>query len=132
WGPQHSLGFHDVPFGVPLTLTRAIARSGLDLHQLNVNLLDSTLPVLLIVAAGYVAGRRMLRDRDAVPFAGVIALVGLMFFYWHRDTYYGPRFLYSVAPWFVILLARALVLLRRSRVRDDGGGAGLTASFAAL
>src|SRR5439155_1241262 len=103
----------------------------MDLHQLNTYLLDSTVPALLLVAVGYVAGRARLVARDAVPFAGVLALIALMFFYWHRDVFYGPRFLYSVAPWFIILLARSLVLLRRAAARGDGG-LGLTAAFACL
>jgi len=114
WGPNHSLGFHPVPFGVPLTLTRAVARSGMDLHQLNTYLLDSTIPILLVVAIGFVAGARRLGRRDGVPFAAVLALIGLLFFYWHRDVFYGPRFLYTAVAWFVLLLARALVLLRRT------------------
>lgn len=114
WGAQHSLGFHAVPFGQELTLARAVARSGMDLHQLNAYLLDSTVPTLAVVALGFVLGRRMLTSRDAVPFAGAGGLVALLFFYWHRDVFYGPRFLYSAVCWFIILLARSLVLLRRS------------------
>jgi 4-amino-4-deoxy-L-arabinose transferase-like glycosyltransferase len=114
WGPQHSLGFHPVPFGIPLTLTRAIARSGMDLHQLNVYMLDSTIPVLVLVAAGYIVGRADLRQRDGVAFAGIASLVGLLFFYWHRDVFYGPRFLYSIVAWFAIVAARAIVAMARS------------------
>lgn len=132
WGPQHSLGFHPVPWGTPLTLTRAIARSGMDLHQLNTYLLDSTLPVLLIVAVGYAAGRRLLGPKDVVPFAAVLSLIALLFFYFHRDVFYGPRFLYGVAAWFIILLARALVLLRRAGSESVPRSAGMIASFAVL
>ncbi|MFI5208433.1 MAG: hypothetical protein ACHQX4_10515, partial [Gemmatimonadales bacterium] len=127
WGPQHSLGFHAVPFGVPLTLTRAIARTGMDFHQLNMYLLDSTMPMLIVVAAAFVIGRRQLAARDAVPFLAAGALSALLFFYWHRDVFYGPRFLYSAVAWYVILLARALVLLRRGAAR-----AGLLASMFVL
>jgi hypothetical protein len=130
WGPQHSLGFHPVPFGEPLTLTRAVARTGMDLHQLNAYLLDSTVPVLLIVAVGFVAGRKLIGARDTIPFVGVFSLVLLLFFYWHRDVFYGPRFLYSAVAWFVILLARGLVLLRRSMHAADSRGPGLTTVFA--
>ena len=132
WGPQHSLGFHPVPWGEPLTLIRAIARSGMDLHQLNAYLLDSTVPVLLVVAVGFVAGRRLIGSRDAIPFVAVLSLLLPLFFYWHRDVFYGPRFLYSVVAWFVILLARGLVLLRRSGTADDRRGPGLTIAFAVL
>lgn len=123
WGPDHSLGFHDVPFGTPLTLPRAIARSGMDLHQLNAYLLDTTIPVLIIVGLGFLAGRRLVDRRDAVPFAAVFALVAALFTYWHRDVFYGPRFLFSVIGWLLILVARAIVLLRRSSAGDRGPGA---------
>jgi hypothetical protein len=110
WGPQHSLGFHDVPWGVPLTLTRALARSGLDLHQLNAYLFDAV-PVLLMIAAGYVAGRARLTARDAVPAAGSVALIALMFAYWHRDFFYGPRLVFTLTPWVVMMASRATSLL---------------------
>lgn len=133
WGPQHALGFHAVPWGVPLTLTRAIARSGLDLHQLNTYLFDLPVPVLVLVAAGFLAGRRALGTRDAVPFAGAAALVGLLFFYWHRDVFYGPRFLYGAVPWLVILTARALALVRRAgRELMPGVSAGQAAALAVV
>jgi hypothetical protein len=132
WGPQHSLGFHPVPWGEPLTPLRAIARSGMDLHQLNAYLLDATLPALLVVALGFLAGRKQAGWRDALPFAGAGALIGLLFFYWHRDVFYGPRFLYSAVAWFVIVLARALVMLRRSWPAPDGRGHGLTAAFVVI
>ena len=114
WGPGHSLGFHPVPFGVPLTPLRAVGLTGNDLYQVNSYLFDAPFPVLLIVFAGLFAGRRRLAARDAVPVAGAAALSALLFFYWWRDTFYGPRFLFAAVPWLVILLARALVLLKRS------------------
>ncbi len=126
WGPQHSLGFHPVPWGIPLTLTRAVARSGADLHQLNVYMLDGTVPVLVMVAVAFVWGRRNLSEPDAIPFAGILALVGLLFFYWHRDVFYGPRFLYSAIAWFVIVMARGIVVMARA------GRAGRIAGLAAL
>jgi hypothetical protein len=114
WGPQHSLGFHPVPWGVPLTFTRAVALTGLDLHQLNTYLFDLPVPILLVAAVGYLSGRRALGPRDAVPVAGVAALSGLLFFYFHRDVFYGPRFIFSAVPWVLVIVARALVLLRRA------------------
>lgn len=127
WGPLHSLGFHGVPWGVPLTPARAIGLTGLDLHQLNRYLFDFPFPVLLLVAAAYVLGRRVLGVRDALPVAGVMALMGLLFFYWHRDVFYGPRFLYSTVSWMVVIVARAVHLLRHERNGGRSGGGGLTA-----
>jgi hypothetical protein len=114
WGRGIALGFHDVPWGVPLTFRRAVALTGLDLHQLNLYLLDLPIPVLFVIAAGFVVGWRQLRSRDAVPMVAVGSLMGLLFFYFHRDTFYGPRLLFSVIPWFVVLVARSVVLMRRT------------------
>jgi hypothetical protein len=55
-----------------------------------------------------------------------------LFFYWHRDVFYGPRFLYTVVAWFVILLARALVLLRRGGRGLRAAAVGPHATFAVL
>src|SRR5258708_39162278 len=99
----------------------------MDFHQLNMYLLDSTLPMLILVAAAFVVGRRQLMTRDGVPFLAAGALSLLLFFYWRRDVFYGPRFLYSAVAWYVILLARAIVLLRRG-----GGRAGMLASVFAV
>jgi hypothetical protein len=131
WGPGHSLGFHPVPWGIPLTPWRAVGLTGLDLHQLNLYLYDAPFPVLLLVAGGVVAGRRALRERDAVLVAGALALSGLLFFYWHRDVFYGPRFLFTAVPWFVLLVSRALVALRRAgREWVPGVTSGLATAFA--
>jgi len=131
WGPGHSLGFHLVPWGIPLTPLRAVGLTGLDLHQLNRYLFDAPFPVLVLIALGLVAGRRQLGERDAVPVAGLVALAGLLFFYWHRDWFYGPRFLFTAVPWVVILLARSLTALGRSgREIYPGVTWGLAAAFA--
>jgi hypothetical protein len=121
WGPGIALGFHDVPWSQPLTPRRAVALTGFDLHQLNMYLLDLPVPVLLLTAAGLVIGYRQLGRRDAVPFAAAGSLMGLLFFYFHRDTFYGPRQIFSVVPWFVMLFARAVVLFRRTGPMTGAG-----------
>ena len=86
--------------------------------------------MLLLVGLGYFAGRRLIEANDAVPFIAVPALLGLLFFYWHRDVFYGPRFIYSVIGWLVIIVARALVLLRRSAPpAGEAMDRGLAAAF---
>jgi len=114
WGPEHSLGFHPVPWGIPLTPWRALGLTGLDLHQLNLYLYDAPSPILAVIAGAAIAGRKQLGVRDALILVGALALSVLLFFYWHRDVFYGPRFLFSAAPWFVVLASRALVILRRA------------------
>jgi hypothetical protein len=114
WGPNHSLGFHPVPWGARLTPTRAVGLTSLDLHQLDAYLFDAPFPFLVLVTVAFLAARRRVAVRDVVPIAGAGALLGLLFFYWHRDVFYGPRFLFTAVPWLAILAARGLVLLRRS------------------
>lgn len=114
WGPEHSLGFHAVPFGVPLTPKRAVGLTALDFHDLDAYLFDFPFPTVLLVAAGWLLGRRGLTRRDAVPIAGAGMLSALLFFYWHRDILFGPRLIFSAVPWYVLITARAVVLLRRS------------------
>jgi len=121
WGSGIALGFHDVPWGLPLTLARAIGLTNLDLHQLNMYLFDLPFPVLPLAAAGYVLGRHRIGPRDAVPFAAVLTLFALLFFYFHRDTFYGPRLVFSVVPWLVIMIARSIVLMRESGSALAGG-----------
>lgn len=121
WGPGIALGFHDVPWSQPLTLRRAVALTALDLHQLNMYLLDLPVPILLLTAAGFVVAWRQVRARDTVPFVAAGSLMGLLFFYFHRDTFYGPRQMFSVVPWFVLLFARAMVLFRRAGAPTRAG-----------
>lgn len=129
WGSEVGLGFHAVPWGVALTPLRAVGLTGVDLHQLNVYLFDLPIPILLVVAAGHLVGRDRIGPRDLVPLAGVLSLVGLLFFYWHRDVFYGPRLLFGVTPWLLVLAARALVLLARSgREWRDGVSWGAVAA----
>ena len=131
WGREVGLGFHPVPWGVPLTPLRALGLVGVDLHQLDVYLLDLPIPILVVAAVGYVVGRDRLTRRDLVPLAGILALVGILFFYWHRDVLYGPRLLFGVVPWLLIVSARAIVLLARSgREWRDGVTWGAAAATA--
>ena len=129
WGPNHSLGFHDVPFGIPLTPLRAVGITGGDLDLVNRHLFDLPIPLAIVVAAAFIVSRKRLMVRDILPVIGVLALISCLFFYWHRDVYYGPRFLYSIVPWIVIVVARAVQLLWRARTVFDkrlGAGFGMT------
>ena len=70
WGPGHSLGFHPVPWGIPLTPLRAVGLTGLDLHQLNRYLFDAPFPILVLVALGLARrppAARPARRRAASP-----------------------------------------------------------------
>ncbi|MCC6849145.1 MAG: hypothetical protein IT294_11650 [Deltaproteobacteria bacterium] len=101
----------DVPWGSTLTLARAVGLTAIDAHQTNVYLLEWPLPVTLLAAAGcwFAAGRTRL-------LAGyVLTLVAGLFFYFHRDTLFGPRLVFSAVPALVVLVAAGVVGLADRR-----------------
>jgi hypothetical protein len=115
YGASLDLGFHAGPWGAALTPLRGLGFTALDAHQLNVYLLEWPLPVTLLIAAGgWLRGGRLdAALRGAAAY--LLALVGLLFFYFHRDTLFGPRFLFSAVPAVLVLLSAALVALADAR-----------------
>jgi hypothetical protein len=140
WGELMGLD-HDVPWGTSLTLQRALGLTAVDAHQMDVYLLEWPLPVTALVALGcwLGCGRRAPGAYGAPAY--LLGLVGALFFYFHRDTLFGPRLLFSAAPSMLVMLAAGVVALtdlRRPlrgtrlalgdvprRARDHGGAGGL-------
>jgi 4-amino-4-deoxy-L-arabinose transferase-like glycosyltransferase len=116
WGPSHGLGFHESPWGDVHTPLTGLRNELVDIGLLNVFLFEWPIPALLPLGLVLVAGwagsdwdRRLLLAFFAIPIA--------YFFYWHRDAFLGPRFLYEGVAFLLPLTARAIVLLYR-RLRD--------------
>jgi hypothetical protein len=112
YGAGHGLGFHAVPWGEALTPLRAVGLTAADADQLNTYLLEWPLPVTVLVV-GALLERRGLDPARRAAAAYLAALVGLLFFYFHRDLLYGPRFLFSALPAVFVLVAAAIVALGR-------------------
>lgn len=110
YGAAHGLGFHAGPWGEPLTPLRALGLTAGDADQLNTYLFEWPLPVTLLIAAA-LAGRRDLDPARRTAAAYLAVLVGLLFFYFHRDLLYGPRFLFSALPAVFVLVAAGMVRL---------------------
>jgi hypothetical protein len=130
WGSGLRLGLeHGVPWGHPLTFLRALAYTATDAHQLGVYLLEWPLPVTVLAAAGLWLGRDRVAAGLRPAAAWVLAPAGALFFHFHRDVLYGPRFLFSAVPALLVLVAAGLVGLadvRRplgARSRDRRRGA---------
>jgi len=106
WGPNHSIGLHDDPLGYPHTAWRAMMLAVKYTAQLNWLLTSWPVPVLLVVAVGYVLARRATRwDALLIAlFAGQLFAYSL---YWHDGQFIGPRFLFTAIPAVLILAARA-------------------------
>ncbi|MFN8544046.1 MAG: hypothetical protein U0807_07565 [Candidatus Binatia bacterium] len=115
-GLELGLG-HATPWGETLTATRALGLTAVDGHQLDVYLLEWPLPATALLAAGLWAGGGRLDTGLRVAAGYVLALVAALFLYFHRDTMYGPRLLFSAVPALLVLLAAALVRLADCRSR---------------
>ncbi|HYO47061.1 MAG TPA: glycosyltransferase family 39 protein [Gemmatimonadota bacterium] len=108
WGTSHGLGFHESPWGERHTPLAGLRNQILDLSLLGVFLFEWPIPALwplgIALAAGWL-GRRW----DLRLLAAFLIVPAANFFYWHRDTFLGPRFLYVTLAFVVPLTARALV-----------------------
>ena len=127
WGAEHGLGFHDTPWGDRHTPLTGLRNELVDLALLNGFLFEWPIPALLALGAFFAAGwsrpgwsRRLLVAFLAIPAA--------YFFYWHRDAFLGPRYLYDGLPFLMPLLALTLLeLYRRVGEKPLGPLAGVRA-----
>ena len=108
WGEAHGVGFHASPWGGAHTPLTGLRNELIDLSLLSVFFLEWPVPALL-PAGIYLAatGGRDAWDRRLA--AATLAIPAAYFFYWHRDAYLGPRFLYSSLLFLVPLTARGLL-----------------------
>lgn len=122
-GEGHGLGFHATPWGGEHTALAGLSNELVDLSLLNLFLFEGPVPALLPVGVTFALGwttdrwdRRLLLAFLAVPAA--------YFFYWHRDAFLGPRFLYAGLAFLLPLTARSIleVLERLRGVRFRPGG----------
>jgi hypothetical protein len=120
WGESHGLGFHVSPWGEAHTPWTGLRNELIDLALLDVFLFEWPIPALWPAALFLLAGREVGRwDRRLM--VGLLAFPIAYFFYWHRDAFLGPRFLYPSVAFAVPLTARAVVVgVRRLRGRRFG------------
>lgn len=108
WGSAHGLGFHESPWGVPHTPAAGLRNGLLDLALLSVFLFEWPLPALWPLGVALGAGW-LTRRWDVLLVAAFLAVPAANFFYWHRDTFLGPRFLHVTVAFVLPLTARAMV-----------------------
>jgi hypothetical protein len=110
WGESHGVGFHTSPWGEAHTPWSGLRNELIDLSMLAGFFLEW--PISALLPAGLytaLSGGRDVWDRRMM--AGLFAIPAAYFFYWHRDPYLGPRFLYSTLLFLVPLTARGLLAL---------------------
>jgi 4-amino-4-deoxy-L-arabinose transferase-like glycosyltransferase len=108
WGSSHGLGFHEGPWGEPHTPAAGLRNALLDLSLLNVFLFEWPVPALWPLGIALAAGW-LTRRWDVLLVAAFLAVPTANFFYWHRDTFLGPRFVHVTVAFLLPLTARALI-----------------------
>jgi hypothetical protein len=131
WGAAHGMGFHPSPWGEPHTLGSGLAHLHGDLWLLNARSFGVALPLLPLVALPLVFSRWGGKRRVPAPgearassrpargraraertlYLLALALPAAYVFYWHHDWFLGPRYLFTVFPFFCLLAARGCALL---------------------
>ena len=121
WGDAQGLGFHVSPWGVPHTPLTGVRDALIDLGLLQAFLFEWPIPALVplgvVLAAGWPSVGSEQADARAGRWEGwllgaFLAIPAAHIFYWHRDAFLGPRFLYGGLPFLLPLLARSLHELR--------------------
>ncbi len=104
WGKGHGLGFHESPWGEQHSILHGLRNELGDLRLLQEMLFEYPFPALWLIAAFLVWGKpeslwfkRLLLSSLLLPLTYL--------FYWHRDAYLGPRFLYESIACFIPLTA---------------------------
>lgn len=108
WGSDHGLGFHATPWGRLHTPLSGLSNELLDLSLLNLVLFEWPLPALLPIGVGFAAGW-LSNTWDRRLLAAFLVIPAAYFFYWHRDAFLGPRFLYAGLAMLLPLTARAII-----------------------
>ena len=110
WGAGHNLGFHATPWGDNFTPLQGLYNQITMLSQLNEFLFEGMIPPLLLLGVTLYLLKKVpfVAQRMLLTFCGFPCLY---FFYWHTDTYLGPRLWYSALFCLLPLLAWSLVEL---------------------
>lgn len=107
WGASHGLGFHVSPWGEMHTPLGGIVKQFINISILNEYLLEWPVPALVPLALYFLLGL----DRqgwDRRLFAAFFFVPLCYLFYWHRDSYLGPRFMYCSLIYLLPLTVRAV------------------------
>lgn len=126
WGADHGLGFHSTPWGEMHSPLAGVRNELTDLALLSSLMFEgpisALLPAGLLFAAGWAS-----KEWDQRLMVGFLAIPLAYLFYWHRDAFLGPRYLYSGLAFLAPLTARGLLeLFRRTAGRTLWEGSALT------
>jgi len=113
WGPAHGLGFHRDPWGNTYGALEALFYTSADLAALNLNLMETLLPLVSLVGL-YLVVARSLASGDRVLALWCLLPLLANALYWHHGYFMGPRMLADFAPaWVGLSVVSIHGLLRR-------------------
>ena len=111
------MGFHTSPWGDSHTPLMGLRNELIDLGLLNSFLFEWAIPALLPLGA-FLAMGLALRKWEGRLVLAFFAIPIAYFFYWHRDAFLGPRYLYEGLPFLMPLVAVSCLLYTSPSPRD--------------
>jgi len=108
WGSSHNLGFHTNPWGESHTFFIGLRNEITDLSLLNDYLFEWPLPVMMIIGL-YLFLSKQIERHEKLFLSSLLSLPLAYLFYWHRDAFLGPRFLYEIIIFLVFFTSSSLI-----------------------
>lgn len=107
-GETTRLGFHRDPWGNWYGPIEALAYTSADLVALNLNLIESAIPIVVFAGVFLIISQR-LSDGERIVAAWALLPVLANVLYWHHGLLMGPRMLNEAAPAWALLAAVGVV-----------------------
>ncbi len=112
WGEGHGLGFHVSPWGGSHTPFTGLRNEITELYLLNEFLFEWPVPVTLVLGL-YLLFVEKIKKEEKLFLCSFLMLPFAYFFYWHRDAFLGPRFLYEGVVFLVLISSSALIFISK-------------------
>src|SRR6266550_4380841 len=119
-GPLVGLGFHEDPFGHFYGPAQALGYTSSDLLTLSLYLLETPIPVVIVVGLFLVFRRKFSVGEQLIAAWALLPVVANVF-YWYHGNDMGPRMLNEAAPAWALLTAIVAVGLVRMTTRRQFG-----------
>ncbi len=123
WGEGHNLGFHKDPWGYDHTPLRGLRNELVDIGLLHEFLFETPIPGMIFLGFYLLCAPKISRWEGRL-LSGFFAIPATYFFYWHRDSFLGPRFLYLGLVFLIPLMSKALkecTVLLNGKIFNAGG-----------
>ncbi|MHB1297387.1 MAG: hypothetical protein ACYC0B_02560 [Gemmatimonadaceae bacterium] len=130
WGSDHSLGFHQPPWGPAHTPARGFELVSLYLTRLSVYLLETPYPALLLVAGALWLTPKLRPVDKYLLWSSALLLIGY-WAYWHDGFFRGPRFVFALTPVLIAWTARFPLHAAELAGRGSATWVGIRAALAA-